>query len=184
MELEFKNLTKKYKKNHAVSDISCVLSKGIYGLLGPNGSGKTTLIKMLLSLHTPTSGKIYFNGKDIHEMKDEYLSNLGYLPQYPKFYPNYTVIKFLEYIYVLKGLERGYCSERVNTVIAEVNLCEYKYYKIKNLSGGMRQRVGIAQALLNDPQILILDEPTAGLDPIERIRFRNLISRISKDNKM
>lgn len=181
MELEFTNLTKTFGDVTAVHDVSHSLRNGVYGLLGVNGAGKTTLMRMLTTLIQPTSGKITWNGRDIFQMDGEYRRLLGYLPQDYGFYPDFTVQDYLLYISALKGLRESVARNRVKSLLAQVGMTKARDKKMKTLSGGMKRRVGIAQAMLNDPKILILDEPTAGLDPSERIRFRNLISELSED---
>lgn len=181
MELRLERLTKKYQNTAAVDDVSCSLKNGVYGLLGVNGSGKTTLMRMLCTLLKPTDGSICLEGRDIFEMDGEYRRLLGYLPQDFGYYPDFTVRDYLLYIASIKGLRPTVAKKRVNLMLERVGLTEAANKKMKSLSGGMKRRAGIAQALLNDPQILILDEPTVGLDPSERIRFRNLISELSEN---
>ena len=181
MELELKNITKKYSKKTALSDVSLNLKNGVYALLGPNGAGKTTLINIITGLLMPTSGTVLFNGTAIGKNMQEYISKIGYLPQYPQFYKNFRADEFLRYMAVMKGIEKKRIDSLVNELIEKVNLTNDSHRYIDQYSGGMRQRLGIAQALLNNPEILILDEPTAGLDPKERIRFRNLISQLSEN---
>lgn len=181
MELKFTNLTKTFGDVTAVHNVRHTLTNGVYGLLGVNGAGKTTLMRMLTTLISPTSGKITWNGKDIFQMDGEYRRLLGYLPQDYGFYPDFTVQDYLQYIAALKGLRPGVASQRTKALLGQVGMTKARGKKMKTLSGGMKRRVGIAQAMLNDPKILILDEPTAGLDPSERIRFRNLISELSED---
>lgn len=180
MGIEIMSLTKCYGKKKALDDVTFSLETGIYGLLGVNGAGKSTLINIMVTALAPTSGKILFNGKDIRNETDAWLSSLGYMPQNLNFYRNYSVEEFLRYIAVLKKLGNNK-TEKIAELLEFVNLSECRKQKIGSLSGGMLRRVGIAQALLNDPKILILDEPTAGLDPKERIRFRNLISSIAEN---
>lgn len=181
MKIELDNLTKNFGEFTAVDHISLVMNNGVYGLLGVNGAGKTTLMRMLCTLLRPTEGTIYCNGRDIWEMDSEYRSLLGYLPQEFGFYPEFSVQDYLLYIAALKGIRPVVAKKRVKELIAKVGLAKVTAHKMKKLSGGMKRRAGIAQAMLNDPQILILDEPTAGLDPNERIRFRNLISELSEE---
>lgn len=181
MELTLVNLTKEFRDFIAVDHISLTMTNGVYGLLGVNGAGKTTLMRMLCTLLKPTSGNIYCNGKDVFKMDGEYRKLLGYLPQDFGFYPEFTVKEYLLYISAIKGIRPIVAKKRTKELIAKVGLVKVANKKLKKLSGGMKRRAGIAQAMLNDPKILILDEPTAGLDPNERIRFRNLISEISEE---
>ncbi|KGJ49778.1 ABC transporter ATP-binding protein [Clostridium sp. NCR] len=181
MELILKNINKSFKDKIAVSDFNVTLNNGIYGLLGPNGAGKTSLMRIIADVSNATSGEVYLNGKSKSELGADYRSLLGYLPQDVGFYKTFTAQKFLEYVSTLKGLEKEYSKVKIDELLKFVNLEKDRNRKIGKFSGGMKQRLGIAQALLNDPEVLILDEPTAGLDPNERIRFKNLISEISKD---
>lgn len=181
MKIEFDDLTKEFGDFTAVNHINLTMTNGVYGLLGVNGAGKTTLMRMLCTLLKPTSGTICCNGKDIFNMDSEYRKLLGYLPQDFGFYPEFTVEDYLLYIAALKGIRPVVAKKRVKELISKVGLSKAAHKKMKKLSGGMRRRAGIAQAMLNNPKILILDEPTAGLDPNERIRFRNLISELSED---
>lgn len=181
MEISFEGVSKKYKKKWALKDFSSHLEDGIYGLLGENGAGKTTLINIFVGILKSDQGRILIDGRDIEKIGIGFLSQIGYLPQYPQFYQDFKVIEFLRYMSVLKGIPKGKGEKRAKELLEMVNLSEAMDMKIGALSGGMRQRVGIAQAMLNDPDILILDEPTAGLDPQERIRFRNLITKFSKN---
>lgn len=181
MELKLEMITKEYKDTIAVNQISYRMENGVYGLLGLNGAGKTTLMRMLCTLTKPTSGRITLNGEDIFTLDGSYRKELGYLPQEFGVYPNFTVYDYLMYIASIKGLRPMYAKDRVKTLLRQVGMSKLKNQKMGKLSGGMKRRVGIAQAMLNDPKILILDEPTAGLDPKERIRFRNLISELSQD---
>ncbi len=181
MKLEIENLTKKFQDMTAVDGVSCTLTTGVYGLLGVNGAGKTTLMRMLCTLLKPTGGRILWDGKDIFELDGAYRRVLGYLPQDFGFYPDFTVRDYLRYISSIKGLRPAAARQRTALLLQQVGLEKAENKKMKKLSGGMKRRVGIAQAMLNDPKILILDEPTAGLDPNERIRFRNLISELAQD---
>lgn len=181
MKLELDDLTKVFGDFTAVNHISLTMTNGVYGLLGVNGAGKTTFMRMLCTLLKPTSGTICCNGKDIFKMDSEYRKLLGYLPQEFGFYPEFSVQDYLLYIAALKGIPPAAAKKRVKELIAKVGLSRAAHKKIKKLSGGMKRRAGIAQAMLNNPKILILDEPTAGLDPNERIRFRNLISELSEE---
>lgn len=181
MELKITDLKKEFHQVMAVNDVSYTMKPGVYGLLGVNGAGKTTLMRMLCTLISPTEGRITWNGEDIFQMRERYRKLLGYLPQEFGFYPDFTVQEYLEYIASIKGLRPVTASQRIRELLRQVGMERMKSKKMKKLSGGMKRRVGIAQALLNDPAILILDEPTAGLDPGERIRFRNLISEMASD---
>ena len=181
MKLEIENLTKRFQDVAAVDGVSCTLTTGVYGLLGVNGAGKTTLMRMLCTLLKPTEGRILWDGKDIFELDGAYRRVLGYLPQDFGFYPDFTVRDYLRYISSIKGLRPAAARQRTARLLQQVGLEKAEDKKMKKLSGGMKRRVGIAQAMLNDPRILILDEPTAGLDPNERIRFRNLISELAQD---
>ncbi|HFE9701287.1 TPA: ATP-binding cassette domain-containing protein [Clostridium perfringens] len=175
------NVSKKYGSFYALKDINLEFNNGVYALLAPNGVGKTTLIKLLTTLIFPTSGEILYKGTDIVSLDGEYRDIIGYLPQDFGYYRNYTPRKFLLYLAALKGIKKEDAVEKVKEVLKVVSLENVENKKMKGFSGGMIQRVGIAQALLNDPKILILDEPTAGLDPKERVRFRNLLSDLSRD---
>ena len=181
MELEMNNLTKKFGDFTAVKQLSLSMTRVVYGLLGKNGAGKTTFMRMLCTLLTPTEGNILCDGRDIFKMEGEYRKLLGYLPQDFGFYPEFTVRDYLLYIASIKGLPPAVAKKRTKEWLAAVGLEKYAGRKMKKLSGGMKRRAGIAQAMMNHPKILILDEPTAGLDPNERIRFRNLISEFSED---
>ena len=181
MELEMNNLTKKFGDFTAVKQLNLSMTRGVYGLLGKNGAWKTTFMRMLCTLLTPTEGNILCDGRDIFKMEGEYRKLLGYLPQDFGFYPEFTVRDYLLYIASIKGLPPAVAKKRTKELLAAVGLEKYAGRKMKKLSGGMKRRAGIAQAMMNHPKILILDEPTAGLDPNERIRFRNLISEFSED---
>ena len=181
MELRMQNLTKEFGDFTAVDHLNFTMENGVYGLLGVNGAGKTTLMKMLCTLLSPTSGEITCNGREILGMGADYRRILGYLPQEFGFYPEFTVQDYLSYIAALKGLRPVVGKRRVQELIEKTGLKKAAKKKMKKLSGGMKRRAGIAQAMLNNPKILVLDEPTAGLDPNERIRFRNLISELAED---
>lgn len=181
MELLIDCVTKQYKNKIAVDRVSKSLQCGIYGLLGENGAGKTTLMRMICGILEPSGGELRLDGREILQMGEEYRELLGYLPQDFGYYPNFTAQEFLLYIASLKGLSRAYAKKRSRQLLIEVGLENEAKQRIKTFSGGMRQRLGIAQALLNEPKILVLDEPTAGLDPKERVRFRKLIADLGKD---
>ena len=181
MELKIANLTKEFGHFTAVDHLNITMTSGVYGLLGVNGAGKTTHMRMLCTLLRPTSGKITCNGRDILKMDGKYREILGYLPQDFGYYPDFTVENYLLYIASIKGIRPAVAKKRVKELITGVGLQKAAKKKMKQLSGGMLRRAGIAQAMLNDPKILILDEPTAGLDPNERIRFRNLLSELAEN---
>lgn len=181
MELSIEELNKQFGEKSAVSNISVMLQPGVYGLLGANGAGKTTLMRMVCNILRPTSGRILYNGEDIERLGDSYRNCLGYLPQDFGYYPDFTAKEYLEFIAAVKGLEGKNAKKKVARVLETVNLSNVAAKKIRTFSGGMKQRLGIAQAVINNPEILVLDEPTAGLDPKERMRFRNLIAELAKD---
>ncbi len=181
MELSLDRLTKHYGSKIAVDQVSATLKPGVYGLLGANGAGKTTLMRMLCAILESTSGEVFLDGKDVISMGADYRNVLGYLPQDFGYYPGYTAMEFLLYVSALKGIPKKIAKKRAGELLEEVGLSHVADKKVKTFSGGMKQRVGIAQALLNHPEILILDEPTAGLDPKERVRFRNLLSDYAGD---
>ena len=180
MNVSFEHISKKYGAKYALKDFSATLTNGVYGLLGTNGAGKTTLINAFMGI-IPAQGEIFIDDTNIRTMGADFLGNIGYLPQYPKFYKDFTVLEFLRYMCVLKDIPKDVGEQRITDLLETVNLTEASGKKVGALSGGMRQRLGIAQAMLSDPGILILDEPTAGLDPRERIRFRNLISKFAEN---
>jgi ABC-2 type transport system ATP-binding protein len=179
MRLTVDRLSKQYKNKIAVDRVSFNLTEGVTGLLGANGAGKTTLMRMITGILAPTSGDITADG--IPVQTEEYRAILGYLPQDFGYYPEFTAREFVQYIAALKGIDKNTAKRKTDQLLELVGLSDVAGKKIKTFSGGMKQRVGIAQAIINDPKILILDEPTAGLDPKERVRFRNLIAEIGKD---
>ena len=180
MQLAIENVSKRYGRgNWALRNFSLNLAPGVLGLLGPNGAGKTTLMSILATITRATTGRVAWNGADLATDPDVLRSTLGYLPQDFGVYPNLTAVEFLEYLAAVKGLDRASAKRRIDELLNLVNLTDVRKRPLGAYSGGMKQRVGIAQALLNDPQLLIVDEPTAGLDPEERVRFRNLLSELS-----
>lgn len=179
MNLTIENVSKVFDDKKALDSINLEFTTGVYGILGANGSGKTTLMRILASVMKPSSGRVLLDGQDISVLDYRYRDVIGYLPQHVGLYKNFTAEKFLLYIATLKGLSKEQAKEKVAETLELVGLVEHAKKKVGKFSGGMKRRVGIAQALLNDPKILIVDEPTAGLDPKERIRFRNLLSKIS-----
>lgn len=179
MKLEIHNLSKSYGNKKALENINCSFSEGIYGLLGPNGAGKSTLINIMVNNLVQNTGEVLLDGKDIRSLGADYRSLLGFMPQQQSLFDSFTARRFLGYMGTLKGMEKKKLNERIEEVLSMVNLSEASDKRLGSFSGGMKQRILIAQAILNDPKILILDEPTAGLDPKERIRIRNMISEIS-----
>lgn len=181
MELRISNVTKAYKGKRAVDNFNLELGEGLHGLLGANGSGKTTLMRMICGLLRPTEGVITIDGVDIVQAGEGYREYLGYLPQHFGYYPNFSAMDFMTYMAALKGLPKTIALERSESLLDELGLYAVRKRKLKTYSGGMLQRVGIAQALLGNPKILVLDEPTAGLDPKERVRFRQLLTSLEND---
>lgn len=181
MEIEIRNLSKQYGSHYGLEELSVTLEDGIYGLLGPNGAGKSTLMYLLTDNLTRTSGEILLDGRDILSMGEHYRSLIGYMPQQQGFYEHFSAAAFLRYVGRLKGIKGKKLDSQVQELLSRVNLLEHRFEPIGSFSGGMRQRVLLAQALLGDPKIIILDEPTAGLDPKERINIRNIVAELSKD---
>jgi ABC-2 type transport system ATP-binding protein len=181
MELKLEHVSKFYRSKQALRDVTLTIGNGVTGLLGPNGAGKTTLMRMLSTVEAPTKGIIQYNGKDIAKYPNELRSALGYLPQDFGVYPNLNALEFLEYLAAMKSLPMKPAKKRIMELLDILHLSEAYKRPLSTFSGGMKQRVGIAQALLNDPTVLIVDEPTVGLDPEERIQFRNLLSSLSRE---
>jgi ABC-2 type transport system ATP-binding protein len=180
MNLTIKNLSKKYRGDvWGLKNFSITLGPGVLGLLGPNGAGKSTLMRILATITKPTDGSVLWNGADVVRHPDPLRAVLGYLPQDFGVYPHLTAMEFLEYLAAAKGLEYDHAKRRIEELLQLVNLIDVRKRPLGGYSGGMKQRIGIAQALLNDPKLLIVDEPTGGLDPEERVRFRNLLSELS-----
>lgn len=178
--LRFEKVTKKYGSLAAVTEVDLQLEEGVYGFLSPNGAGKTTLLKMAATLLTPSEGTVTWDGTDIFQMGEKYRGMLGYMPQHFGYYRDYSAEKFLSYLAVLKGMDRNAAGDKISRLLDMVGLEKVKKKKLRTYSGGMLQRVGIAQAMLNEPRILILDEPTAGLDPRERARLREMLADFSR----
>lgn len=181
MNLELMNVTKNYEGTTVLDNVSFSLTPGVYGLLGSNGSGKTTLFRIICGLIAADEGEVLYNRKNTDANGQEFRTILGFLPQDFSYYPEFTAMKFMRYIAALKGINPTVAKRKSNDLLDKVGLGNVKNKRIKKFSGGMKQRLGIAQALLNDPEVLILDEPTSGLDPKERVRFRNLIASFSQE---
>lgn len=181
MELRIDHVSKEFKDKKAVDDVSLCITPGVWGLLGANGAGKTTLMRIIAGIMKPGSGQVLYDGIPIETLGEDYRDIFGYLPQEFGFYPEFTVNDYLEYVAALKGLKDREAGKKIAGLLERLALKEVGKKKIEKLSGGMKRRVGIAQALLNDPHVLILDEPTSGLDPGERVRFRNLLSEFAHD---
>lgn len=181
MKLELKDISKEYGKKKAVNHLSLTFEEGVYGLLGANGAGKTTLMNIMCGVLKATTGDVRFEGKNILDDLESYCSYLGFLPQGFGYYPEFSALDFMTYMGLLKGLNKKDSIKRSQELLKMVGLGDVQTKAIRSFSGGMKQRLGIAQALINNPKILILDEPTVGLDPKERIRFRSIIADLSKD---
>lgn len=181
IKLQAEHLCRSYRKKEALKDVNFKLTQGVYGLLGENGAGKSTLMRILTTVDFPTSGSVLYDGKNIAEMDEDYRSLVGYMPQDYSVYPSFTATNFLNYMGTLKGIPADKLKVKIPEVLEFVNLSDVANKKVRTFSGGMKRRIGIAQAILNDPKILILDEPTAGLDPKERIRFSNILSNMAKE---
>lgn len=181
MELQMEHVSKQFKDKKAVDDVSLHITPGVWGLLGANGAGKTTLMRIIVGIMKPSGGQVLYDGLPIEVLNETYRDILGYLPQEFGFYPEFTVKNYLEYVAALKGMTKQDTKEQITELLERLSLYDVRNKKIIKLSGGMKRRVGIAQALLNNPQVLILDEPTSGLDPGERVRFRNLLSEFAHD---
>ena len=181
MKLQVEHLCKFYRKKEALRDVNFTLKQGVYGLLGENGAGKSTLMRILTTVDFPSSGSVLYQGRNITKMDEDYRDLIGYMPQDYSVYPGFTATDFLDYMGTLKGIPKDKLKIKIPEVLEFVNLSDVANKKVRTFSGGMKRRIGIAQAILNDPEILILDEPTAGLDPKERIRFSNIISNMAKE---
>ena len=184
MNIEIKNITKIYPrgKKKALNGVNITIGEGIFGLIGRNGAGKTTLMRIVATIMDATDGEIYFDGKELNANKDEFRSSLGYLPQSTKLMPQLNIVEFLDYVCIMKGIKnKSERQSRIAAAIETVGLVGEEKKRLRNYSGGMLRRAGIAQALIGDPKVLIIDEPTTGLDPEERLYFLNLLSKIARD---
>lgn len=179
--LTAENLCKRYGDKMVLDGLTFSLTKGVYGLIGANGAGKTTLMRLLCDIQRPTSGRVLYDRRPVSELGEDYRAILGYLPQQFGCYPAMTPTSFLQYMASLKGIDKAEADVLIPLVLSDVGLSEVKKKRIGTFSGGMKRRVGIAQALLGNPEVLILDEPTAGLDPKERVRFREMIGALGKE---
>lgn len=179
MTLELRDIWQNYEKKTIISGLNLVFKPGIYGLLGPNGAGKSTTVRMVCTVEKPSSGEIFYNGQNIYDMKDDYRERLGYVPQKAGYYPDFNAFMFLKYVAGLKGIEEP--DKMIEKCLKMVGLWEAREKKLKKFSGGMKQRINIAQAMLNDPEIFILDEPTVGLDPNERMNLKNLLTELAEN---
>lgn len=178
--LELRDVKKSYGKKEVLHGINIKFESGIYGLIGPNGAGKSTVMSIMADVLDMTSGEIFLDGLSISELKQKYREKIGFLPQNVGYYPNFTAWKTVEYFGYLRGVKKENMQERIENVLKSVNLYEHRNEKVKTFSGGMKQRLGIAITCVSDPDIIIFDEPTVGLDPDERVRFKNLISELGK----
>ncbi len=179
--LELRQIEKSFGKKKVLRGVNMQFQHGIYGLVGLNGAGKSTLINIITGILDADRGKVLYNGMEISNKKSAYCENLGFMPQYTTFYPEFTAKEFLKYMCVMKGIPKREQEQKIAQMLEQVNLTEYTNEKIGSFSGGMRQRIGIAQAIINEPEILIMDEPTAGLDPSERIRFRHTLTKLASN---
>ena len=180
MSLELRNITKVYDKK-VLDNVNCRMVKGVYGLLGPNGAGKSTMLRAICDIEPPTSGTVLYDGKPVSQLGEDYRDLLGYVPQKVGYYPDFTAREFLKYMAIVKGIREEDRGKRIDEVLEMVNLRDTGKKKIKNFSGGMKQRLGIAQAIMGRPKLLILDEPTVGLDVEERMNFKQFISEYASD---
>lgn len=181
MSLELQNIAKAYDQK-VLENVNCRMEKGVYGLLGPNGAGKSTMLRVICDIEPPTSGKVLYDGQPVSQLGEDYREILGYVPQKVGYYPEFTAREFLKYMAIVKGIEEQEGKKRIDQVLEMVNLKDTGKKKIKHFSGGMKQRLGIAQAILNRPKLLVLDEPTVGLDVEERMNFKQFVSEYASDS--